>query len=70
METLQDIAGSPAPDGEDLAARLAQPALAKFDNFLSDHLMTLVTMAERISAKDLPVIAANAVGNHTTNEVA
>ncbi|ESY39654.1 hypothetical protein NKH64_18375 [Mesorhizobium sp. M0999] len=55
MEALQDIAGSPAPDGQELAARLAQPALAKFDTFLSDHLMTLVTMVERISAKDLPL---------------
>ncbi|MER8523543.1 DEAD/DEAH box helicase [Mesorhizobium sp. M1076] len=70
IETLQDIAGSPAPDGEELAARLAQPALAKFDTFLTDHLMTLVTMVERISAKDLPLIAAKALGNHTTHEVA
>lgn len=68
METLEDIACAPPPDGRTLAARLAQPALAKFDEFLTRDLMTLVTIAERVSIEDLPRIAANALGDHTKPE--
>jgi len=57
LETLEEIADAPAPDGVVLAGNLAQPALAKFDSFLSPELMCRVTATERIDAESLPEIA-------------
>lgn len=61
-ETLQEIAEAPAPDGLSLAGHLAQPALAKFDSFLSPELMCQVTAKERIDANSLPGIALRVLG--------
>lgn len=62
LETLQEIADAPPPDGVVLAGHLAQPALAKFDQFLSPELMCRVTARERINAESLPGIAGDMLG--------
>lgn len=59
LEVLNEIAGSPAPDGVELARHLAQPALAKFDGLLSPELMCRVTAVERLDAESLPAVAAS-----------
>lgn len=60
---LKRIADAPAPDGMTLAARLAQPQLAKFDHFLSPELMNLVTAKERLDIPGLPSVASAALRN-------
>lgn len=59
LATLGDLAAGPAPDGKALARRLAQPHLAKFDQYLSDDLMQQVTIAERLDVDSLPEVASS-----------
>lgn len=63
LHHLKRIADAPAPDGTRLAARLAQPQLAKFDHFLSLELMNLVTAKERLDILGLPSVASAALRN-------
>ncbi|MFG1344122.1 DEAD/DEAH box helicase [Xanthobacter autotrophicus DSM 431] len=60
---LKRIADAPPPDGITLAARLAQPQLAKFDRFLSPELMNLVTAKERLDIPELPSVASATLRN-------
>lgn len=64
-KALEEMAGSPAPNGKKIAARLAQPALAKFDHVLSNDLMSLVTIAERLDVPALPHIAASILRDYS-----
>lgn len=58
---LERISGAPPPDGTMLAARLAQPQLAKFDHLLSPELMRIVTAKERLDVPGLPSAAGAAL---------
>lgn len=57
-ETLGDISNGNHPDGKTLAQRMAQPHLAKFDEFLSDDLMQQVTIKERLDVGSLSEVAS------------
>lgn len=56
-EFLISLAEGQAPEGKAIAERVAKPYVAKFDHHLSDELMTLVTLKERLDVESLPAVA-------------
>ncbi|MCY1291088.1 hypothetical protein D9M70_402620 [compost metagenome] len=59
---LDGLAGGEAPDEGAMAARIAQPNLARFDHFLTPELMWSVTLRERLDLDALPELARSLLG--------
>ncbi|KQW72361.1 ATP-dependent helicase [Ensifer sp. Root127] len=60
---LDGIANGDVPDERVMAARLAQPNLARFDHFLTPELMWSVTLRERLDLDALPELAKSLVSS-------
>lgn len=58
---LAEMAGGDIPNAEAIAARMAKPAIAKFDQYLSPELMARVTIKERLDHEALQELAATLI---------
>jgi ATP-dependent Lhr-like helicase len=54
---LSEMAASPPPDGEALAAVATKPAREKYDSYLTEVLLTKAVATERLDAASIPAVA-------------
>ncbi len=58
---LEALSREPPPDPRAIVEHVSKPERAKFDHFLTEDLMNLVVLAERLDIESIPVTAARSL---------